>query len=195
VNYTVPRWLSISATPSLVCGGAIGLVLVSRRCTSMPAQGAERSQGGPLGKNWHRSPAERAGFFRVPFPNRGTPYFKVQASKAVQFKQGSRVELHDVTITLYGRDSSRFDQIYGADFDMTRNPRWLSGEAKSRWIGSDPKAAPSRSGALPKERRTPSTSPPQPALQTRRLGTPPPGQSGVQHPGRPTDQHRPRLCG
>ena len=43
--------------------------------------------------------------------------FKVQASKAVQYKEGGHAELHDVTITLYGRDSSRFDQIYGADFE------------------------------------------------------------------------------
>src|SRR3984893_16416836 len=43
--------------------------------------------------------------------------FKIQASKSVQYKDGGRVELHDVTITLYGRDSSRFDQIYGADFE------------------------------------------------------------------------------
>ncbi len=43
--------------------------------------------------------------------------FKIQASKSVQYKEGGRVELHDVTITLFGRDSSRFDQIYGADFE------------------------------------------------------------------------------
>ena len=43
--------------------------------------------------------------------------FKIQASKSVQYKDGGRVELHDVTITLYGRDSSRFDQIYGVDFE------------------------------------------------------------------------------
>src|SRR3984893_18440797 len=43
--------------------------------------------------------------------------FKIQASKSVQYKEGGRVELHDVTITLYGRPSSRFDQIYGTDFE------------------------------------------------------------------------------
>jgi lipopolysaccharide export system protein LptA len=43
--------------------------------------------------------------------------FKIQASKAVKFAGGGRAELHDVAITLYGRDSSRFDQIYGSEFE------------------------------------------------------------------------------
>ncbi len=47
----------------------------------------------------------------------GRTIFKVQAGKVVQFKQGGHAELHDVNITLYGRDASRFDQIYGADFE------------------------------------------------------------------------------
>lgn len=55
--------------------------------------------------------------FTVSRSEQGHTLFKVQASKAVQFKSGGRAELHDVTITLYGRDSSRFDQIYGADFE------------------------------------------------------------------------------
>ncbi len=55
--------------------------------------------------------------FTVSKSEQGRTLFRVQASKAVQFKAGSRAELHDVTITLYGRDSSRFDQIYGDDFE------------------------------------------------------------------------------
>jgi lipopolysaccharide export system protein LptA len=54
--------------------------------------------------------------FTVSRSEQGRTIFRIQASKAIQFKQGGRAELHDVTITLYGRDSSRFDQIYGAVF-------------------------------------------------------------------------------
>jgi lipopolysaccharide export system protein LptA len=43
----------------------------------------------------------------------GRTLFKIQASKAIQYKQGGKATLHDVAITLYGRDSTRFDQIYG----------------------------------------------------------------------------------
>jgi lipopolysaccharide export system protein LptA len=58
----------------------------------------------------------------------GRTLFKVRASKAVQFKQGGHVELHDVTMTLYGRDSSRFDQVYGESFDY--DPQ--SGDVRSK---------------------------------------------------------------
>ena len=42
--------------------------------------------------------------------------FTIQASDLKQFKLDGRAELHNVSIVLYGRDSSRFDQIYGDDF-------------------------------------------------------------------------------
>src|SRR5580698_9822722 len=55
--------------------------------------------------------------FTISKSEQGRTWFKVEASKAVQFKQGGRARLHDVTITIYGRDSSRYDRISGADFD------------------------------------------------------------------------------
>jgi len=42
--------------------------------------------------------------------------FTVQASNLKEFKWNGNAELHNVSIVLYGRDSSRFDQIYGDDF-------------------------------------------------------------------------------
>src|SRR5579863_7232300 len=42
--------------------------------------------------------------------------FTVQASNVKEFKLNGNAELHKVSIILYGRDSSRFDQIYGDDF-------------------------------------------------------------------------------
>jgi len=55
--------------------------------------------------------------FSISKSEQGRTLFTIQASKAVQFKQGGHAELHDVQITLYGSDSSRFDQIRGADFE------------------------------------------------------------------------------
>jgi len=55
--------------------------------------------------------------FTVSKSAQGRTLFTIQASKAVQFKQGGHAELHDVQITLYGSDSSRFDQIRGTDFE------------------------------------------------------------------------------
>src|SRR5271170_5772862 len=42
--------------------------------------------------------------------------FTVQAGSLKQFQLDGSAELHRVSIILYGRDSSRFDQIYGDDF-------------------------------------------------------------------------------
>jgi lipopolysaccharide export system protein LptA len=42
--------------------------------------------------------------------------FTIEASDLKEFKLNGRAELHNVNIVLYGRDSSRFDQIYGDDF-------------------------------------------------------------------------------
>lgn len=54
--------------------------------------------------------------FKVSKSEQGRTLFTIEASKAVQFKMGGRAELHNVTITLYGRDASRYDKIYGDDF-------------------------------------------------------------------------------
>jgi len=58
--------------------------------------------------------------FTVSKSAEGRTLFKIEASKAIQFKQGNVVELHDVAITLYGRDSSRYDRIYGDDFEFNQ---------------------------------------------------------------------------
>ena len=47
----------------------------------------------------------------------GRTLFTIRANKAVQYKEGGRAELHNVTIVVYGKESNRFDQIYGDDFE------------------------------------------------------------------------------
>ncbi|HTS07096.1 MAG TPA: LptA/OstA family protein [Candidatus Eisenbacteria bacterium] len=42
--------------------------------------------------------------------------FTVEASDVKEFKLNGNAQLHNVNIVLYGRDSSRYDQIYGDDF-------------------------------------------------------------------------------
>lgn len=51
----------------------------------------------------------------------GRTIFTVHASKAVQYKEGGRAELHNVSILVYGRRSDRFDQIYGDRFEYDPN--------------------------------------------------------------------------
>src|SRR5271163_588383 len=77
-----------------------------------------------LRKTVHELPAkmgldiqQTAEGFSISKSAEGRTQFKVSASKAVQFKEGGRAELHDVKIVVYGKDASRFDQISGDDFE------------------------------------------------------------------------------
>jgi lipopolysaccharide export system protein LptA len=56
--------------------------------------------------------------------------FTVQAGKLKQFKLDGSAELHDVSIVLYGRDSSRFDQIYGDDFSYDKKSGNVTGHGE-----------------------------------------------------------------
>ena len=56
--------------------------------------------------------------FSISKSDQGRTLFTVTASRAVQFKKGGLTELHAVTITVYGKDASRFDRIAGADFEF-----------------------------------------------------------------------------
>jgi lipopolysaccharide export system protein LptA len=51
----------------------------------------------------------------------GRTIFTVHASNAVQYKEGGRAELHDVSILVYGRRADRFDQISGESFEYDPN--------------------------------------------------------------------------
>ncbi|MFZ0817442.1 MAG: LPS export ABC transporter periplasmic protein LptC, partial [Candidatus Sulfotelmatobacter sp.] len=46
----------------------------------------------------------------------GRTVFTINAKDVKEFKLNGHAELHDVSIILYGRDTSRFDQIYGDNF-------------------------------------------------------------------------------
>ena len=56
--------------------------------------------------------------------------FTVQAGKLKQFKADGSAELHNVSIVLYGRDSSRFDQIYGDDFSYDKKSGNVTGHGQ-----------------------------------------------------------------
>jgi lipopolysaccharide export system protein LptA len=51
----------------------------------------------------------------------GRTLFTIEASDLKKFKLNGRSELHNVSIVLYGRDSSRFDQIYGDNFSFDQD--------------------------------------------------------------------------
>src|SRR5277367_2616702 len=56
--------------------------------------------------------------FSISKSEQGRTQFTVSASKAVQFKEGGRADLHNVKIVIFGKDASRFDRITGDDFEF-----------------------------------------------------------------------------
>ncbi len=108
--------IQISHLRRWFAGGAIGLLLVVAAVyfyARHKVENALKEVPAKIGIEIQQS----AKGFTVSRSEQGHTIFKIEASKAVQYKQGGHAELHDVTITLYGRDASRFDQIYGADFE------------------------------------------------------------------------------
>ena len=99
---------------------------------------------------------QSASGFTISKSEAGRTLFKIQASKAIQYKEGGRAALHDVAITLYGRDSARFDQIYGSDFEY--DPQ--SGDVTARGevqidLEANPEGLTHPDQAIPKELKNP----------------------------------------
>ena len=86
----------------------------------------------------------------------GRTLYKVQASKAIQYKQGGKATLHDVAITLYGRDSTRFDQIYGSDFEYDKQTGDVTAHGEVQIdLEANPEGLMHADQAVPKELKNP----------------------------------------
>ncbi len=82
--------------------------------------------------------------------------FTVQASDIKEFKINGHAELHNVSIVLYGRDSTRFDQIYGDDFsyDQKTGDVTAKGDVQIDLV-ANPSGLVSQDQAAPKELKNP----------------------------------------
>jgi len=99
---------------------------------------------------------QSASGFTISKSEQGRSLFKIEASKAVQFKQGNRAELHDVTITIYGRDSSRFDRIYGESFEYDQHSGNVTAQGEVRIdVEANPQGLLSPDQTPPKELKEP----------------------------------------
>ena len=86
----------------------------------------------------------------------GRTVFSIRAKSVKEFKLNGHAELHDVSIILYGRDTSRFDQIYGDDFTYDQK----SGDVTARGdveidLEANPSGRNSPDQATPKELKNP----------------------------------------
>ena len=82
--------------------------------------------------------------------------FTIQATDLKQFKLNGSAELHNVSIVLYGRDSTRFDQISGDNFiyDKKSGNITASGEVEID-LEANPKGLTAPDQATPKELKNP----------------------------------------
>ena len=82
--------------------------------------------------------------------------FSVQATDFKQFKLNGNAELHNVSIVIYGRDSSRFDQVYGDDFgfDQKSGNITAKGEVQIDLV-ANPGGLSSPDQSTPKELKNP----------------------------------------
>ncbi len=82
--------------------------------------------------------------------------FTIQASNVKEFKVNGNAELHNVSIVLYGRDSSRFDQIYGDDFafNQTTGDVTAKGDVQIDLV-ANPAGLASPDQSTPKELKNP----------------------------------------
>ncbi len=100
------KWLGVAIVAMLVFVG--GLILYGRYRVRRAIK--ELPQG--MGVDVKQSTEG----FTLSKSEGGRTLFTISAKKAVQYQQGGHAELHDVNIVVYGRQSNRFDQIYGSDF-------------------------------------------------------------------------------
>src|SRR6267154_3378494 len=100
------RWLA--ATAILFSLAVVGMYFYAR----MRQRSVLRQVPGKIGYDIKQT----ASGFQFSKSEGGRTLFTVRARDLKEFKLNGRAELSHVSILLYGRNSSRFDQIYGDDF-------------------------------------------------------------------------------
>ncbi len=139
------RWFAVAAIAAVMLVG--GAYFYARH----RVQNALKQVPARLGVNIQRS----ADGYTYSQSDQGRTIFKVQAKRAL-FKLDGRVELHDVAITLYGRDASRFDQIYGSDFEYDPKSGDVTAQGEVQIdLQANPAGVTSPDQATPKELKNP----------------------------------------
>jgi lipopolysaccharide export system protein LptA len=143
--YRLRRWLAATAVVFTLV--VAGMYLYARL--------RERNVTKSIGKMGIEIKQTATGF-QFSKSDAGRTLFTVQASSLKQFRLDGRAELHNVSIVLYGRDSSRFDQIYGDNFtyDQKSGDVTANGDVQID-LEPNPSGATAPDQATPKELKNP----------------------------------------
>ncbi|MGA9041894.1 MAG: LPS export ABC transporter periplasmic protein LptC [Terriglobales bacterium] len=140
------RWFALAAIFSVVVVG--GMYLYARHKVQNALKQVPEKMGLEI--------QQTATGFSISKSEQGRTLFRVEASKALQFKDGRRAELSNVEITLYGRDSSRFDQIYGKNFEYDQQSGDVIGKGEVEMdLQANPGGVSAADQASPKELKNP----------------------------------------
>ncbi|HXJ91099.1 MAG TPA: LPS export ABC transporter periplasmic protein LptC [Candidatus Binatia bacterium] len=116
------------------------------------AQNALKSVPGKIGYDIKQT----AQGFQISKSDGKRTLFTVQASNLKEFKLNGNAELHNVSIILYGHDSSRFDQIYGDDFAYNQKTGDVTAKGEVQIdLVANPAGLQSADQTAPKELRNP----------------------------------------
>jgi lipopolysaccharide export system protein LptA len=83
-------------------------------------------------KNIPADVASKASGFNLSKSEGGKQLFTIHAASVEQFKGGGKAALHDVSITVFGRNQDRSDQIYGSDFSYDPTAKIVTAEGEVR---------------------------------------------------------------
>ncbi len=101
----------------LLAGVLIAVILGFFLATRYKLRHFGRDLPGKLGVNIQQD----ANGFTFSKSEGGHTLFTLHASKLIQYKSNGHATLHDVVITLYGKDNSRNDRVYGNEFEYDQN--------------------------------------------------------------------------
>ncbi len=104
--YRLRRWLAVIAV--LFSGVVAGMYLYARLRQHSVLKGFPGKIAYDI--------KQTASGFQFSKSESGRTVFTIRAKDVKEFKLNGRADLHQVSIILYGRDTSRFDRIYGDDF-------------------------------------------------------------------------------
>jgi len=115
----------------LFAGGAVFVFVVA---LGFYLQGVFKPQevipGAP--KNIPSGVEKSATGFNLSKSEGGKTLFTIHAASVQQYKEGGKAALHDVSITVFGRNQDRSDQIYGADFAYDPVAKIVTAEGEVR---------------------------------------------------------------
>ena len=140
------RWFAVGAIAvALIVAGAY-----------LYARYADAAAGHKIPEKMGLEIQQTANGFTVSKSEQGRTIFTIRANNAVQYRQGGQAVLHNVAITVYGKQHDRFDQIYGKEFIYDQQTGIVTGKGEVQIdLQSNPAGVAQPDQTAPKELKNP----------------------------------------